>query len=229
MLTSKSFRALAASAALAAVAMVAAPASAASPIVTLSSVGDPNTLPGDQTLIADFNNAGDPTAVLLSDFSLTLSGATVGVNEGGSGYSGTLPNDPVGPNSHYLTVPGNASATLFSTKGLKSFSFYMGSPDSYNSVQFIGDGYNETLNGGQFTGGNTGQSWSWGTRVNFDFGGAVVKQVILRSTSNSFEVDNFAGNLASAVPEPATWAMMIMGFGSAGAIIRRRRASAALA
>jgi hypothetical protein len=29
-----------------------------------------------------------------------------------------------------------------------------------------------------------------------------------------------------AVPEPATWAMMIMGFGAAGALLRRRRSSA---
>lgn len=225
MTTFKTFRALAASAALAAVAMIAAPASAASPIVTLSSVGDPNTLPLGQTLIANFNDANNQSAVLLPNFTLTLNGATVGVNEGGSGYSGTLPNDP----THYLTVPGNASATLFSLNGLKSFSFYMGSPDGYNSVQFIGNGYNETLNGGQFTGGNTQQSWDWGTRVSFDFGGAVVNQVILRSGSNSFEVDNFAGNLAGAVPEPGTWAMMITGFGAVGSLIRRRRATVALA
>jgi hypothetical protein len=211
------FRALTATAVLATAALVAAPASAATPIVTLSAVGDPNTLPDGQVLIANFNNAATPTAV-LPDFTLTLNGATVGVSEGQGGYSGTLPNNP----THYLTVPGNASATLSSVKGLKSFSFYMGSPDSYNSVQFIGAGYNHILNGGQFTGGNTNQSWSWGTRINFDFGGAVVNQVILRSSSNSFEVDNFAGSIA-AVPEPTTWAMMIMGFGAVGAVIRRRR------
>ena len=33
----------------------------------------------------------------------------------------------------------------------------------------------------------------------------------------------------SAIPEPATWALMISGFGLAGAAIRRRRASDALA
>ena len=36
-------------------------------------------------------------------------------------------------------------------------------------------------------------------------------------------------SLASAVPEPATWALMISGFGLAGAAIRRRRASGAVA
>ncbi len=49
---------------------------------------------------------------------------------------------------------------------------------------------------------------------------------------NAFSV-NFSGqryaagdkvtiNFASGVPEPATWAMMILGFGVAGAAVRRR-------
>ena len=216
--TAMLLRALTASAVLAATAMMAAPASAATPIVTLSAFGDPNTLPGGQQLIADFNNAATPEAVLLPNFTLTLTGSTVGVGEGQSGYSGTLPSDP----THYLTIPANTSATLFSLNGLTNFSFYMGSPDTYNSIQFIGTNYNHTLNGGQFTGGNVGQSWGWGTRINFDFGGTTVNEVILRSSGNSFEVDNFAGSMG-AVPEPATWAMMIMGFGAVGAMIRRRR------
>jgi hypothetical protein len=33
----------------------------------------------------------------------------------------------------------------------------------------------------------------------------------------------------AAVPEPATWTLMILGFGGAGAMLRRRRAEAALA
>ncbi|HYF29464.1 MAG TPA: PEPxxWA-CTERM sorting domain-containing protein, partial [Candidatus Paceibacterota bacterium] len=56
---------------------------------------------------------------------------------------------------------------------------------------------------------------------------------------NQFAVTNFSvtylldgnvvgsGNLeilgAGAVPEPATWAMMILGFGAVGSLVRRRR------
>jgi hypothetical protein len=40
-------------------------------------------------------------------------------------------------------------------------------------------------------------------------------------------MDNFA--LASAVPEPSTWAMMILGFVGIGAMTYRRRKSAMLA
>ena len=201
----------------AAAAAFAAPAAAAV-TVTVPSYGNPTLLPEGQKLVADFNGGINSEAVLLEGFSLDFTGATVGVNEGGSGYSGTLPNNG---NSPYLTIPGGASATLFSVKGIKAFSLYMGSPDTYNSIQFIGkNGFNETLTGGQLSGGYTGQEWSWGARVNFDFGKDEVTQVILRSSQNSFESDNFA---VAGVPEPATWAMMIMGFGAAGALLRRRQ------
>lgn len=203
--------------------MAVATAASAAPVVTLSNIGDPNTLPAGQQLVADFNNPEDPTAVLLSGYSLTFAGATVGQNEGQGSYSGTLPGDP----THYLTVPGGAKATLTSTRALTSFSLYMGSPDTYNSIRFIGDnGYDFTLSGAQISAGYVGQSWDWGQRINFNFGGANVKQIVLSSGSNSFEVDNFA---VAAVPEPGAWALMIMGFGSAGAMLRRRRTASALA
>ena len=189
---------------------------AAAVTVSVTSFFDPLLLPADQVLVADFNDANNPEATLLAGYSLDLNGSTVGVCEGCGGYSGTLPNN----NTHYLTIPGNATATLTSLSGFKAFSLYMGSPDTYNSIRFIGDGFDQTLTGGQLTEGNTCQQWIWGARVNFDFGGAKVNQVVLSSSSNSFEVDNFA---VAAVPEPATWAMMIMGFGLAGALLRRRQ------
>jgi len=208
---------------IAAAVMAVATAASAAPVVSLSNIGDPNTLPAGEELIADFNDAGNPEATLVSGFTLDLVGATVGVNEGGTGYSGTLPNDP----THYLTVPGGAKATLTSVRALRSFSLYMGSPDTYNSIRFIGDnGYDFTLTGAQISAGYVGQSWTWGQRINFDFGGYNVKKVVLTSAANSYEVDNFAAN---AVPEPGTWALMITGFGGAGAMLRRRRTASTFA
>lgn len=214
------FRALIAAALLAA----ATPA-AAGVNVTLSNSGDPFGLPPGQTLIADFNNAGQPTAVLVDGVTLTLNGATVGVCEGCGGYSGTLPND----DTHYLTIPGGKSATFESERALGMFSLFMGSPDTYNRIEFFGaGGYHETLSGADMFLGDTNQSWSWGMRVNFDFGGYNVNKIVLSSTGNSFEVDNAAGTF-QPVPEPATWTMMILGFASLGAALRRRRANALLA
>ena len=34
---------------------------------------------------------------------------------------------------------------------------------------------------------------------------------------------SFEGDLVAAVPEPATWALMILGFGIVGSALRRRR------
>lgn len=50
----------------------------------------------------------------------------------------------------------------------------------------------------------------------------LAKKLQFSSTKNSFEVDNFAVN---AVPEPATWAFMIFGFGAIGTALRRRRST----
>ena len=45
----------------------------------------------------------------------------------------------------------------------------------------------------------------------------------------ALRVDDLAGtaSLAGGVPEPATWAMMVLGFAGLGAVIRRRRAALA--
>ncbi|MDZ4375403.1 MAG: PEPxxWA-CTERM sorting domain-containing protein [Phenylobacterium sp.] len=40
-----------------------------------------------------------------------------------------------------------------------------------------------------------------------------------------FQAANLTGSFAGAIPEPGTWALMIMGFGGAGAMLRRRRQS----
>lgn len=57
---------------------------------------------------------------------------------------------------------------------------------------------------------------SWGdSRGGYDFFYQITSGTV---TSASFQ---------AGVPEPATWAMMIMGFGGAGAVIRRRRTSLA--
>jgi hypothetical protein len=48
---------------------------------------------------------------------------------------------------------------------------------------------------------------------------------IVQSASGILRADNFSINInAAAVPEPATWAMMIMGFGFVGGAMRSRRA-----
>ena len=209
----------------AAVVAMATPAAAAVN-VTLSNQGEPFVIPAGQELIASFDDANNPTEVFVDGVTLSLDGSTVGVCEGCSGYSGTLPND----GTHYLTIPGAATATFESLRLMSSFSLFMGSPDTYNRIEFFGaNGFHEVLSGADMFQGDTNQSWGWGKRVNFDFGGYNVSKVVLSSSGNSFEVDTAAGSFAAGVPEPATWALMIGGFMAAGVMLRRRRASESLA
>lgn len=65
-----------------------------------------------------------------------------------------------------------------------------------------------------------------GRRMTYDFGGDVVSQVVFSSGGASFELDNIA---VAVVPEPATWALLIAGFGLTGARLRKRRSAAAIA
>jgi hypothetical protein len=132
----------------------------------------------------------------------------------------------------FESVEGGNTSTFSATGGyyLTSFSFYLGSPDSYNHVtfHFLGGG-SQTLDGSQIWGGfppGDGDR-SLGYRVYYDFNGAKVSSIDFSSDQNAFEADNFGGTLG--VPEPASWALMISGFGLAGATLRGRRKAQASA
>lgn len=191
------------------------PAPAMSPTKTIYQTDLP--LPPGQSLIDDFDSQIAPGYAFSGGF----------VRSGADGLAPGVSAPPPGDLTNYLTVLGGQQAVLTAVKPLKSFSFYMGSPDSYNSIRFIGPAYDFTLSGDAIwlpaAGGGGDQSW--GRRISYDFGGYGVNRIIFASGSNSFEFDRLAGS--AAVPEPATWAMMIFGFATAGAWLRRRRSARA--
>lgn len=204
-------RILTASAAFAAIAALSAPASALTITLTPSDL----PLPVGQTMIADFDN---PVA---AGFTFTQN-VNAFVRSGALGLLPGVSAPPPGDTTLYETVTSNGRATL-SGKALKTFSFFTGSPDGYNTVRFTGlNGYSQTLNGAAIFGGAlaTNGNQSVGRRVNYDFGAQRVTKVEFLSSGNSFEFDSLAGD---AVPEPGVWAMMIIGFGAVGAVLRRRR------
>jgi hypothetical protein len=136
-------------------------------------------------------------------------------------------NHYTGDGTDYASVQGGQTGTFSTLNGyfLKSFSFYMGSPDSYNHVTFhFKNGDSQTFNGEAIWGGTPQGNGdrSVGYRVYYDFGGRSVSQITFASDTNAFEFDSLAGNVG--VPEPAGWALMITGFAGAGAMLRRRRA-----
>ena len=50
----------------------------------------------------------------------------------------------------------------------------------------------------------------------------------LTGGTKSLDIDvNMGAGSTGAIPEPTTWALMIFGFGAAGAMLRRRRLVAA--
>ncbi len=200
--------------------------------------GSANAAPGDvtTTILGDgsYGSYAGAGQIMVQDFDAALaSGYDFGATDPffiGTGSSDGLYAAPPGTPGKYIAVQSadtDGSATLTSLGGgFKDFSLFMGSPDTYNSITFtFFNAPSVTLNGTQISNGGTlfsttgDQSLAY--RVNFNFGGAIAKSVTLQSIGqNAYESDGWA---VSAVPEPATWAMMIAGFGLAGAAIRRRR------
>ncbi len=142
-------------------------------------------------------------------------------------YTGTTPGiaaAPFGDATKYMAVLANKIAIL-DTPLIGSMSIYIGSVDTYNSITFKGlGGFEQTFGGAALVASASGNQTSAGTnrRFYFDFGTTPVNRIEFKSSGNSFEFDNIA---TGAVPEPATWAMLITGFGLVGFSMRRRRSA----
>jgi hypothetical protein len=177
-----------------------------------------------QTMLWDF----DGIAASTVDFTGMV---WQGPQTGGASASPPFNGDPAGDTTKYASVAANQTSTFSAINGnvLTSFSFYMGSPDAYNKLTFnLADGTSQVFNGNEIWGGtpqNPGGDRTLGYRVYYDFGGALVNSITFESVgADAFEFDGLAG---TAVPEPGTWALMILGFGGAGAMIRRRKMAVA--
>jgi len=228
-----SMRFLVAAAATAALFVVAAPAGAVTftytPGSNTAGVGySPQT---GYVVINDFNDAGDLTGITGNDFVL---------HPAGSDGDGAFPFFTTPGNTSYLSVlgpaggPGNANINF--AVALSTFQFDWGSIDTYNTLTIhlaAGPDFVVTP-GGNFVNvgnGNQVESATNGVFTVFAGAGESITGFSLASSTNSFEIDNLAAlggpGTQNGIPEPAAWAMMIMGFGLAGAMIRRRRAIAA--
>jgi hypothetical protein len=106
---------------------------------------------------------------------------------------------------------GGNDATLLFTTPTSELSFLWGSPDTFNTLSIV------TNNEGTltFTASSAGVTPPNGDQQFAEYvdfvgtAGTMIESITFESTSNAFEVSNFA---VSGVPEASTWAMMALGF-----------------
>lgn len=144
-------------------------------------------------------------------------------------FSG-LAAQPFGSTGNYWTLgPSDGATGLMNLAGfsaIKAIGFLWGSVDTYNWVDVLGrDGsVLKTFNGVDVAMSPNG---SWTTPVMNPYATITISGadraniggLRFRSDGNAFEMDNFA---IGAVPEPATWALFVLGFGALGGAMRRR-------
>lgn len=199
-------------------------AGAAQAVTFTSSAGAPDPGPANgESVLVDFNGALPSGYMLSGDFAFATDTSTAAAM-------------PAGSTSRYLYTSSNVGSGIatLSTPDLDRVSFYWGSIDDFNSVDILGAGGATifTLSGGMIPPADGNQIASnTNQRVFFTAGmGEVISGLRFRSTGVAFEVDDVAGTLTDAgggggavVPEPAAWALMILGFGLVGASRRRAR------
>ncbi len=166
---------------------------------------------------------------------------------GGSPYTGTF--DAVGNSDanvyggaggtgRFETVQGTQVLTLAgpatdyfglwasALDGGNAIAFYKGGAlvDTISLVSYpLDDAYRGNPNPG-FLGQNSGEKYAF---FNFVVTGGYDEVHLIQNNGGGFELDNVTVGTTAAVPEPATWGLMLVGFGLVGFSARRRGVVAA--
>jgi len=208
--------------ALAAVALAALTTTASAAVNLVSSTAFDSAPAAGESMVWNFDGIHDTAHFSYSG--LTFAATDPGVAAEPAGDSSTFGAAEPGTNALFSVNPGFT---------LNTMSFYLGSLDQYNTLSFLHNGTLIT----SFTGSQLavpaspdGDQAAGDTNRRYFFSMAAsdqVNQVLFTSSSPAFEFDNIAAAI-SAVPEPQTWAMMILGFGLIGVTLRRNRRRTAL-
>ncbi len=193
--------------------MTVAGSAQAAPTITFN--GGSGTLPTGAGVFQNFDSVAPGSALV---------GGTNAYAFNTSSFVGARP--AYGSTGNFAAVlSGGTYSVAFGPVNL--FSFVLGSLDTFNTLRLsFGDGTSMLYTGGQIIGAATtmvdsGSQSDTATNGVVSYTAAPGQQIVgatFASTGNSFEFDN----LASGVPEPAAWGMMILGFALVGGALRRR-------
>lgn len=154
-----------------------------------------------------------------------------------TGSHSGLAAQPFGSTGNYWTMgPSDGAEGIMDLSGFSAIgaiSFLWGSVDNYNWIDVLDRAGNvlTTFNGVDVALTPDG-SWTdlamnpYATITITGTDRSNIGGLRLRSTTNAFEVDNFA---IAAVPEPAAWLTLVLGFGFLGGAMRARTRKAAVA
>ena len=191
-------------------------------------------VPAQSAVVVSFQNGASVLpagTTIFQDFESLADGSSLGTNA--NVYSGSIggiaARPAVGSTGNFGAVLANGTYNVMFSTAASIFSFALGSLDTYNQLVLSLDNnttlvYNGAqINQGIIADGNQLNGLTNG-RVTYTVtgGGPNILGASFRSIgTNSFEFDNLA---VRAVPEPATWLMMLMGFAAVGFGMRRRNA-----
>jgi hypothetical protein len=178
-------------------------------------------------LIGSLGGGTGPFSTLSS---AGLNGGAVATLSGGTVYTQDQPFADIPENvfgGTFLATGPTAGqpATLTFTQPLGYLSFLWGSPDTYNVLTLTTNQQTYTFNVNNLNFAVRDGNQSFSQYVQFvATAGESIRSVTFNNSPavDAFEVANFT----AVVPEPATWAMMLIGFGMVGAATRYRRHSA---
>ena len=194
--------------------------------ITFDGLATPNTFAGTSI------KWGAPPAGLLGGIS--FSGTAI-IAKNAAGTAAGISATPAGDTTNYMSILGGKSETLTFAGTQNKFGLYWGSINSYNSVAFYSGNsatpfltlFGNTLNAVPALGFNGDQSGAL-TNAYVTFTDLSFNKIVLASSGNSFEFDNISYGNVGPVPEPSTWAMMLLGFAGLGFVYRRRRSRLAV-
>lgn len=178
-----------------------------------------------------FNFVGTSITGATTEGFINIGSANVYGGANGTGQFGTINGSPatiqLSQSVNYFglwgsALDGNNTVALYNDDNL------LGSYSLQSVLQ--GDPtFSNSYYGNPFGGGNGGELYAF---FNFASDSAFNRIQLIQNGGGGFEFDNLTVGTAvvSTAPEPASWAMFILGFGLIGQCLRRRRsASAALA